>query len=556
MADDQSQRPYRASEPPVRSAAKPSGNDPLAELARLIGQTDPFAEFGRESARRASTPQPGERSDWDTQPLGSPFTSQAGAASRAPAAPQILGGSNSYFPARPEPADQPIGAPQNYASQNYGRQSYAGAPLPHADEDHQAEQGAHGYPADQVGYEQDGYEHGAHQQLDEEYYEDAPPSRRRLGIMAIVGVFALAVIGTAGAFGYRALFGSSGSTQPPPVIKADAGPSKVVPATTGKDAQSNKLITDRMNERGQSEKLVSREEQPIDKPAMAASPSPLRRRRSGAAWSPVKPKKIRTIAIRPDQSATADAMPSSPLGAAAAPARAVAAPPPQGPAPRAAPPLARASADTATVDAEERPQAPPARAAAPVRQAAPAAGSNAPLSLNCSNAGRARLRPPRPRGPLRSRRMPQPAAPIRAGRAATSRCRRNGANPKRRRPSAPCRQSSRANSAADSRWSTKSIWEPRGRITGPWSGRLRPPTRPQNCVRASRRLAGSASSRGINRPKLDPCGGRGLIRADGGTRIYHRVGGATVSADERAFSARPSPGALIIFKRNVSTPIK
>ena len=109
MADDQSQRPYRASEPPVRSAAKPSGNDPLAELARLIGQTDPFAEFGRESARRASTPQPGERSDWDTQPLGSPFTSQAGAASRAPAAPQKLGG-NGYFPARPEPAEQPIGA--------------------------------------------------------------------------------------------------------------------------------------------------------------------------------------------------------------------------------------------------------------------------------------------------------------------------------------------------------------------------------------------------------------------------------------------------------------
>ena len=30
-----------------------SGNDPLAELARLIGQTDPFSEFG---ANRAGTP--------------------------------------------------------------------------------------------------------------------------------------------------------------------------------------------------------------------------------------------------------------------------------------------------------------------------------------------------------------------------------------------------------------------------------------------------------------------------------------------------------------------
>jgi hypothetical protein len=399
MADDQSQRPYRASEPPVRSAAKPSGNDPLAELARLIGQTDPFAEFGRESARRASTPQQGERSDWNTQPLGSPFASQAGAASRAPAAPP---GGNGYFPARPEPVEQPIGAPQNY-----GRQPYAGAPLPRADEDYQAEQDAHGYPADQVGYEQDGYEQGAHQQVDEEYYEDAPPSRRRLGIMAIAGVFALAVIGTAGALGYRALFGSSGSPQPPPVIKADAGPSKVVPATTGKDAQSNKLITDRMNERGQSEKLVSREEQPIDKPAMAALSQSAPQAALGSGVVAGEPKKIRTIAIRPDQSATADAMPSSPLGAAAAPARAVAAPPPQAPAQRTAPPLARAAADTATVDAEERPQAPPARAAAPVRQAAPASSSNAPLSLN-PNAAPARA--PAPAAPTRTASLPPPAA--------------------------------------------------------------------------------------------------------------------------------------------------
>ena len=120
MADDQSQRPYRASEPPVRSAAKPSGNDPLAELARLIGQTDPFAEFGRDSARRAAAAQPGERSDWNTQPLGSPFASQPGPASRAPASPQ-KSGANGYFATRPEPVEQPMAAPQNYAGQNYAR---------------------------------------------------------------------------------------------------------------------------------------------------------------------------------------------------------------------------------------------------------------------------------------------------------------------------------------------------------------------------------------------------------------------------------------------------
>ncbi len=405
MADDQSQRPYRASEPPVRSAAKPSGNDPLAELARLIGQTDPFAEFGRENARRPAAPQPSERNDWNTQPLGSPFASQGGTTSRAPAAPQRTGG-NGYFAARPEPVEQVL---QNYANQAHGRQPFGGAPLARADEGYQAEQDAHGYPADQAGYEQGGYERGAHQQVDEDYYEDVPPSRRRLGIMAIAGVFALAVIGTAGAFGYRALFGSSGSPQPPPVIKADAGPSKVVPATTGKDAQSNKLITDRMNERGQSERLVSREEQPIDKPAMAALSQSAPQAALGSGVVAGEPKKIRTIAIRPDQAAVADAMPSSPLGAAA-PARAVPAPPPQqAPAARPAPPLARASADTATVDAEQdQPPAHAARPAPPVRQAAPAASSNAPLSLN-PNAAPARVAPA-PAAPTRTASLPPPAA--------------------------------------------------------------------------------------------------------------------------------------------------
>ena len=44
-----------------------------------------------------------------------------------------------------------------------------------------------------------------------------------MGVLAIAAVFALAVVGTAGAFGYRALFGSA-SSGPPPVIKADSKP--------------------------------------------------------------------------------------------------------------------------------------------------------------------------------------------------------------------------------------------------------------------------------------------------------------------------------------------
>src|SRR5512143_2408061 len=98
MADDQFQRPYRASEPPVRGAAKISGSDPLAELARLIGQTDPFGEFGREPPRRAPASQPGKHSDWNA-PAGAPYTTEAGVNARAPVPPQRFGG-NGYYTAR------------------------------------------------------------------------------------------------------------------------------------------------------------------------------------------------------------------------------------------------------------------------------------------------------------------------------------------------------------------------------------------------------------------------------------------------------------------------
>ena len=189
------------------------------------------------------------------------------------------------------------------AAQNYGRQPYSSAPRTF-DDLYQAEQEARGYPPRQTDYEQDAYDHDSPQQPEDEYYDDVPPSRRRLAVMAIVGVFALAVIGTAGAFGYRALFGSSSSNQPPPVIKADAGPSKIVPAAAGKDAQSNKLITDRVNERGQSEKLVSREEQPVDRPTTVVMSQTAPQSASGNGVIASEPKKVRTIAIRPDQPAS------------------------------------------------------------------------------------------------------------------------------------------------------------------------------------------------------------------------------------------------------------
>jgi hypothetical protein len=389
MADDQSQRPYRASEPPPARGSGKTGSDPLAELARLIGQTDPFGEYGREVARRSPPVQSAARADWN-QPLGTSYTAQYSGDAHAPEPASRYAGDG--YPSSPA---SPL---QDYDRQPYGTEPPAGEPE-HYEAD-QASHASHRFPLGQTDYQQDFYDQAP---AEDEYYEDAPPSRRRVVVMAIAGIAALAVIGTAGAFGYRALVGSSTSAKSPPVIKADTAPSKIVPATTGKDTQSNKLISDRVNERGQSEKLVSREEQPMDRPtAVALSQSgPQASLGSGVVGS--EPKKVRTIAIHPDQPVV-DATPSS-MSAAAAPAK-------PAPAPRAAAAPPRPAPDQ-TADAEESAPAAATRAAPPSRQAAASSGS-APLSLN-PNAAPSRAAPAAAAPARTASVAPQAVAPASTG---------------------------------------------------------------------------------------------------------------------------------------------
>jgi hypothetical protein len=373
MADDQSQRPYRASEPPpARGSGKTSGSDPLAELARLIGQTDPFGEFGREAARRSPPSQSVARADWN-QPLGTSYTAQYGGDARA-SEPTFRYAASDPYASHSRPTSAPI--PQDYDRLGYERQIYGPQESDSGTDHFEAGHGNDLTPG-QSDYQQDFYDEAP---AEDEYFEDAKPSRRRMAAMVIAGVVALAVIGTAGAFGYRALVGSSASTKPPPVIKADTAPSKIVPAAQGKDAQSNKLITDRVNERGQSEKLVSREEQPLDRPtAVALQSAPQAALGSGIVAS--EPKKVRTIAIHPDQPVMADAGPSA-MSATAVPGKPTSAP-------RVATVPPRPTLET-TADAEE--PAAPARSAQP-HQAGPVS-SNSPLSLN-PNAAPSRAAPPR-----------------------------------------------------------------------------------------------------------------------------------------------------------------
>ena len=386
MADDPTQRPYRSNETlaratPARPQSSPqggsSGSDPLAELARLIGQNDPFAEYGRDTSHGVAAPRLEPRQLEARQPEPR----------QADRPPEWLSQPAGFAPPRaPAPAAQ---APEYYdqapppLAPTYGRQQFGGAPLASDADLYHVDNDAPGYPpAHAPSFADDQYsprnpQLGAEQ---EDFYDDVPPSRRRMGILVIAGVFALAVIGTAGAFGYRAIFGTSSVSKVPPVIKADSAPSKVVPAAT-KDPQSGKQITDRINDKGMGEKLVSREEQPV---GLSGSGTPQGQDQSGSTSAPAQgsgvvgsePKKVRTIAIRPDQSGTVEA-PAAPTPTASTSA------PPRVTAPTPKPTVVQTTRVTNTpppaAAAEDPEPAPAPRQAAP---RATAASNNAPLSLN------------------------------------------------------------------------------------------------------------------------------------------------------------------------------
>ena len=215
-------------------------------------------------------------------------------------------------------------------------------------------------PHADAGYEQTGVPAGVY--TDETY--EPPVERRRGGMMTVVAVLGIAVVGTAGAFAYRALT-TSGDGGQPPVIKADNAPSKVAPAPQSAGNASKGVIYDRA-ERPQGERVVSREEQPIEmREARPSAPKPVvpgatppAGAGNTAAVAPMAapavdanaPKKVKTFAIRPDGSIVTDAA-STPATSGSTGARVATAPQPAGraPTPAARPSNAPAPATGPTV---------------------------------------------------------------------------------------------------------------------------------------------------------------------------------------------------------------
>ena len=234
-------------------------------------------------------------------------------------------------------------------------------------------------------------------------YDEEPEEqpKRRGGLITVAAVVALAVVGTGAAFAYRTFVGSPRSGEPP-IIKADHSPTKIVPA----QSDSAPKAPDRMTFGDGNEKIVPREEKPVDVNARSGPRvvfPPLNQNANPPAPSSVtttvppppntaangtlpnnEPRRIKTLSVKGD--AVDAGMPAAgpkqaaPAQVTAPRAQAPLAPPPGAPqaAPRNPPTSANASANGPLSLAPGAPAAaepPPARVAAVNPAPVPAATS-------------------------------------------------------------------------------------------------------------------------------------------------------------------------------------
>ncbi len=336
MSNDAFNRPPRAYDPHAsvgpptdrrQAHSSAPASDPLLELARLIGQSDPFAPAPTPPGPVHGAPDPQDHGAAGWPPLrddraadrydGDPLHLQAAPSDRFANPP--------FFPERrPAPdhfeslADETSAAadawqePRSYdvAGGDYADPQEFHDEAAQAHEGEYAEDGEYA-PDDQYAYGDD---------PGEDYGDvPAPVLKRRNTTKVVIAVLGLAVFGSAAAFGYRTVF--KGGTQGTPVIRADNSPTKVVPTPSSADA-GTKAINDRLGD-GPPERVVSREESPVDIrdplrnpnagavvpgtgsfvgvggfPAASAPPATSA---PGAPRSPTDPKPVRTVTIRPDQ---------------------------------------------------------------------------------------------------------------------------------------------------------------------------------------------------------------------------------------------------------------
>ena len=384
MADRYQDRPFptdadhdRGANPYVRGES-----EPLAELAQLIGQTDLFGTPAKPPFRCSRGPMSARNTPPRRKKRARPLGRRHGgcAPGRKPrhcrpeqpspvhplhryAAPPAAASEQDHHEPQQDTDEQPAD-PSRYDDALYG-------PIKSVEQENARDPA---YPDDPYAYQRG--------------YEEEPVPRTRSGwVVTVAAVLALAVVGTGAAFAYRTYVGSPRSGEPP-IITADNSPTKVVPAQS--DGGASK-IPDRMPPGGGGEKLVSREEAPVDvnsrsgasrvefpplnqnsSPPPAASVSPTGPALATAANGTMpnnEPRKIKALTVKGDAAENG----GIPAGAAA-PAK---------------PDPAARSASAPTAPAQRNPSAANAGANAPLTlspQSAPASDPAPPTRLAATNA--------------------------------------------------------------------------------------------------------------------------------------------------------------------------
>ena len=436
MADDTYSRGYRNDQHDRGGGGGPAP-DPLTELARLIGQSDPVAtDRNRQPDPRQPDPRQAEaHPSYDTGTHGAPY----GAAGEPQYTDDTYGSPDAHDAqhtgyAYPQEAQHDAGYreaagygeqpyhqdqqayPQDQQAHHHGEQAYHPDQHPYYQDQPQSEPayfaqaGAAAEPAGDGNHES----HEPHAAYDaapadpgyaappffgdpnarpDDYYEDTPAPRRGWVVTA-AALVGLAVVGTAGAFAYRAVY-TGGETR---IITRDVGPSKITPAPTSQDAAAK--ASDRLASANKNERLGPPPEQPITipepprtvppaftqsqpaapaAPVLAAPPSQAPSLDTGGGPARV----VRTERIKP-----VEQLGDTGVTRAAPQARTGAASPIQPPQPRVAPPAA-AAAPAPNAPLSLAPQAIPNTAApapAPPTHTT-AVASNAPVAERNSGGG-------------------------------------------------------------------------------------------------------------------------------------------------------------------------
>lgn len=319
MANENSVRSYRDYDSYDREAREPGtalsdrpGSDPLADLARIIGQDDGYADLLKTVARTRDTvvdPDFGAGDAADDEiaipamPLRAPASDAQGidwedleaelAKHRESAAVtgydddeavEALRGSHEAWPGEAAAADDL----ERRLAAEFERSFGEGERLRDGNMGVYAAAGAAGV----AGAAGAAYAMRGHQRRDPDVYapppqaasvaaaddvyaypDDAPPRRRRAGVTAVATVLALAVIGGGGVYAYRGMVGSSSPVGEARVVRADTAPVRIA----APQAQEAKPSADRTVG---AERVLAREERPVSVREQAAQvqepPTPAR----------------------------------------------------------------------------------------------------------------------------------------------------------------------------------------------------------------------------------------------------------------------------------------